>query len=161
METSPTPAPDATPDEAVIRATPDLASVSDAPVLLNLDDEVSLPQSDLGAVEAGAPEYHVAVIMCPSCGQSFPATDAPDGWIPAQSKSSGTCDECEGFGKVTTGSYIAEHAVKNCGKCGGTGYIEAGATTPAPLPTPVMVYDDRPPQPWANAVWDDAQRMWR
>lgn len=39
------------------------------------------------------------------------------------SPSTSTCDACDGLGKVTTGSRVAEHMTITCGKCKGYGYV--------------------------------------
>jgi hypothetical protein len=71
-----------------------------------------------------------------------------------------TCDECDGKGKVSTGSNVPEHATIQCQECGGRGYIgpptqhqENGHVTSGPT-----VYGLEPPQSQAMDdvdEWDE------
>jgi hypothetical protein len=45
-----------------------------------------------------------------------------------------TCPDCEGWGQVKTGSRVTGHALQDCPRCTGRGYLERLQAVPGPVP---------------------------
>lgn len=105
-------------------------------------------------------------ILCPVClGGGMLTLDAPI------SHEHERCPDCNGYGKVLTGSHVEGHVTADCGSCQGSGWIRprAGYEKPsngkhvatAPL-YPGATWNaeqeqwDAPPgePPWSNAAWN-------
>lgn len=103
---------------------------------------------------------HVAVLQCPNCQSSFPAVNVVSAWEPKQSSQYVKCEECDGMGKVSTGSYVAQYATMDCPQCKGQGCIGNDALPTVPPDFVPVPNGDRPPQPWQGATWNPETGMW-
>lgn len=131
------------------------------------EQEEPRPTHDLRiAAESGAQ------LLCPTCGQGVPFPE-----LPPMDKTSERCPNCEGWGKVVTGSRVDGHIWHDCKTCGGEGVIPVtGTQVPEPARQSAQVPEapgarwnpdennwlppDNAQPPWAGAVWDAFYGKW-
>jgi hypothetical protein len=102
-------------------------------------------------VKGVLPETRAAVMI--SMGED------PDPTLKQDPRAS-TCDRCDGYGKVSTGSKVARQDKLECEECKGRGWVgPRAATLPTPTPTaqPVVFdnadtngHDSPPTDPWGR-----------
>lgn len=115
-----------------------------------------------------------AGVVCPMCdGSGELAADPPDD--PRATR----CNDCDGWGKVYTGSRVRGHEVRDCPTCQGGGFVEPPTTVASPPPAsrtaaeapeaPGATWDAvngnwmRPEggqPPWPGATWDSFYGKW-
>src|SRR5207247_1303529 len=82
---------------------------------------------------------------CPTCnGLAFDLTGGAGEPAFREHEQYKGCDECDGLGKVKTGSQVHGHDLADCPKCQGRGYLEK-------LPVPQAVPDQ--PEEYGTPAW--------
>lgn len=111
-------------------------------------------------------------LACPLCGNEVPFPESPP-----LDKFATRCGDCDGWGKVLTGSRVDGNVWRDCKGCNGSGFREdSTASAPTPLrkaadapeaPGAIWNADNEswnPPPgvqpPWAGATWDSFYGKW-
>lgn len=93
-----------------------------------------------------------AQFTCPMCGGTgeLPHEPPPD-------PRSARCPDCEGWGKVYTGSLVEGHTVRDCHTCQGQGWVDRSGERAA-QPDVNKTAADMPEQ--MGALWDAKRKFW-
>lgn len=120
------------------------------------EDEVSAEAEVLPDIEVDERRGTIVIdgnehAICPMC--------LGVGWLteePPQDPTSERCPDCEGVGKVYTGSRVPGQATRSCPTCAGNGWkLRDGVTPPPPGESGAAEFPE-----WPGAIWDNNTLRW-